>query len=183
MWRAIRYGLSGELIDFDRGEPVPARARIEALIEWVAPVADEIGAAPFLDVPAANAAERQRARRQEGASFEQIYAEQVAGGRAHWLTTTTTPPEEPTGRGAAGRGARAREEPSRAPAEQPAGRRARLRAAAAQPSLDDVVAQIHAIPIGPFLLSTVSTLASIAYGKLGAGSSTRRAARSTRSAR
>ena len=23
MWRAIRYGLSGELIDFERGEPVP----------------------------------------------------------------------------------------------------------------------------------------------------------------
>ena len=62
MWRAIRYGLSGELIDFDRGEPVPARARIEPLIEWVAPVADEIGAAPFLAVPAANAAERQYAR-------------------------------------------------------------------------------------------------------------------------
>ena len=80
MWRAIRHGLSGELIDFDRGEPVPARARIEALIEWVAPVAEEIGAAPFLDVPAANAAERQRARRQEGASFEQIYAEQVQAG-------------------------------------------------------------------------------------------------------
>ena len=59
-------GSSGELIDFDRGEPVPARARIEALIEWVAPVADEIGAAPFLDVPAANAAERQRARRAGG---------------------------------------------------------------------------------------------------------------------
>src|SRR3954454_158839 len=80
LWRAIRHGLSGELIDFDRGEPVAARARIEALIEWVAPVADEIGVAPFLDVPTANAAERQRARRQEGASFEQIYAEQVQAG-------------------------------------------------------------------------------------------------------
>src|SRR5262249_48850619 len=40
-WRAIRYGLPGELIDFDRGEPVPARARLETLIEWVAPVAAE----------------------------------------------------------------------------------------------------------------------------------------------
>jgi len=39
----------------------------------------------------------------------------------------------------------------------------------AQPSLDEVVQQIHAIPIGPFLLSTVSTLASMAYGKLGSG--------------
>src|SRR5438552_6469072 len=62
LWRAIRYGLPGELIDFDRGEPVPARARIEQLIDWVAPVADEIGAARLLAVPAANEAERQLAR-------------------------------------------------------------------------------------------------------------------------
>src|SRR6266566_5683454 len=32
MWRAIRYGLSDGLIDFERGEVVPARARIESLI-------------------------------------------------------------------------------------------------------------------------------------------------------
>jgi carboxylate-amine ligase len=80
LWRAIRHGLAGELIDFDRGEPVPARVRLEALVDWVAPVADEIGAAPFLDVPAANSAERQKTRRQEGATFAQIYAEQVQAG-------------------------------------------------------------------------------------------------------
>jgi glutamate---cysteine ligase / carboxylate-amine ligase len=80
LWRAIRHGLSGELIDFDRGETVPARARLEQLIEWVLPVAEETGAAPFLAVPAANAAERQRARWQDGASLEQIYSEQVEAG-------------------------------------------------------------------------------------------------------
>src|SRR5215218_2850564 len=80
LWRAIRYGLSGELIDFDRGEPVPARARLEQLLEWVAPVADEIGAAPFLVVPERNAAERQIVRWEEGASLEEIYAEQVRAG-------------------------------------------------------------------------------------------------------
>ena len=48
MWRAIRYGLSGELIDFERGEAMPARARIEQLLEWVAPVAEEVGAAAVL---------------------------------------------------------------------------------------------------------------------------------------
>ena len=37
IWRAIRYGLSGELIDLERGEVLPARARLERLIEWVAP--------------------------------------------------------------------------------------------------------------------------------------------------
>jgi carboxylate-amine ligase len=80
LWRAIRYGLSGELIDFGRGEPVPARARLEQLLEWVAPVADEIGAAPFLVVPERNAAERQIVRWEEGASLEEIYAEQVRAG-------------------------------------------------------------------------------------------------------
>ena len=82
LWRAIRWGLPGELLDFDRGEPVPARARIEALIEWVMPVAEETGAAPFLAVPAANSAERQQARWQDGATLEQIYAmEGIAGER------------------------------------------------------------------------------------------------------
>jgi glutamate---cysteine ligase / carboxylate-amine ligase len=77
LWRAIRYGLSGELIDLERGDVVPARARLERLVEWVLPVAEEIGAAPWLRIPEQNAAERQIARRAEGATFEAIYAEQV----------------------------------------------------------------------------------------------------------
>jgi carboxylate-amine ligase len=82
LWRAIRWGLPGELIDFDRGEAIPTRARIEALIEWVAPVSDEIGAAPFLGVTSANSAERQRSRWQDGATLEQVYAmEGIAGER------------------------------------------------------------------------------------------------------
>jgi carboxylate-amine ligase len=80
LWRAIRYGLAGELIDFAAGEPLPARARLEQLVEWVGPVADEIGAAGFLAVPAANAAERQLVRWAEGASLREIYAEQVGAG-------------------------------------------------------------------------------------------------------
>jgi glutamate---cysteine ligase / carboxylate-amine ligase len=79
-WRAIRYGLAGELIDFARGEPVPARRRIEELLDWVAPVADEIGVSHHLAVPEQNAAERQIARFEEGASVEQVYAEQVEAG-------------------------------------------------------------------------------------------------------
>ncbi len=77
MWRAIRYGLSGELIDLESGEPLPARARLERLFDWIAPVAEEIGAAPYLAIPERNAAERQIARAAEGATFEQIYSEQV----------------------------------------------------------------------------------------------------------
>jgi glutamate---cysteine ligase / carboxylate-amine ligase len=76
-WRAIRYGLPGELLDFERGVPIPARQRIEELIEWVLPVAEEIGAAPYLAVPERNAAERQIERFDDGMSLEEIYAEQV----------------------------------------------------------------------------------------------------------
>ena len=76
-WRAIRFGLSGELIDFARGEPVPARQRLEELMEWLQPAADEIGASTYLSIPEQNAAERQIERFEEGASLEEIYAEQV----------------------------------------------------------------------------------------------------------
>ncbi len=77
LWRAIRHGLSGELIDFARGEPVAARARLEQLAEWVRPVAEELGAAEWLAIPERNAAERQIARHEEGASMREIFDEQV----------------------------------------------------------------------------------------------------------
>jgi glutamate---cysteine ligase / carboxylate-amine ligase len=76
-WRAIRHGLSGEMIDLRTGRVRPTRAAIEELIEWVEPVAGELGTAEYLTVPKANAAERQRARSEEGATLEEIYAEQV----------------------------------------------------------------------------------------------------------
>jgi glutamate---cysteine ligase / carboxylate-amine ligase len=82
MWRAIRYGLSGELIDFDRGQAVPARERLWQLIEWVRPVAEQTGAEAFLGIPTANAAERQIARFAEDATLREIYAEQVEEGEA-----------------------------------------------------------------------------------------------------
>jgi glutamate---cysteine ligase / carboxylate-amine ligase len=84
-WRAIRWGLGGDFIDLETGDLVDKRKRIEQLIEWAMPVAEEIGAAPFLAVPAQNAAERQIARYEEGATLEEIYAEQVR-------------PKEPVGR-------------------------------------------------------------------------------------
>jgi carboxylate-amine ligase len=80
LWRAIRYGLSGDLLDFERGEPIPARARLEALVEWVQPVADEIGVAPYLAVPAQTATDRQLVRFEEGLTLEEIFAEQVRVG-------------------------------------------------------------------------------------------------------
>ncbi|MDH4177763.1 MAG: glutamate-cysteine ligase family protein, partial [Thermoleophilia bacterium] len=74
MWRAIRHGLSGELIDLERGDVVPARARLERLLGWVEPVAAELGVASRLAVPERNAAELQIGLHAEGATLEEIYA-------------------------------------------------------------------------------------------------------------
>jgi hypothetical protein len=55
----------------------PARAHLERLVEWVLPVAFELGCASYLSIPSANAAERQIARHEAGASLEEIFAEQI----------------------------------------------------------------------------------------------------------
>jgi glutamate---cysteine ligase / carboxylate-amine ligase len=77
-WRAIRYGLSGSLLDPGTYEVRPARAELERLAAWIAPVADELGVQ--LTVPTTTAAERQIARFEEGWTLEEIYAEQVRAG-------------------------------------------------------------------------------------------------------
>ena len=87
LWRAIRYGLSGELIDLATGDVRPARAHLERLVEWVLPAAEELGFADHLAIPVANAAERQIARHAEGASLREIYAEQRD---ASWARTSSS---------------------------------------------------------------------------------------------
>jgi glutamate---cysteine ligase / carboxylate-amine ligase len=77
LWRAIRHGLSQSFIDLDRGEVLPARERIERLIAWIGPVADELGVTSYLSVPEKNAAERQIALCEAGESLEAIYAREV----------------------------------------------------------------------------------------------------------
>jgi carboxylate-amine ligase len=76
-WRATRHGLSGELIDFQSGDSIPARARLEQLVDWVQPVAEETGAASYLSIPEANSAERQYARLEELGSHREVFAELV----------------------------------------------------------------------------------------------------------
>ncbi|MGZ4462570.1 MAG: carboxylate-amine ligase [Gaiellaceae bacterium] len=77
LWRAIRYGLAGEMIDLATGDVRSTRAAVEELIEWVMPLAEELGVASLLSIPAANAAERQIARYDQGVALREIYAEQV----------------------------------------------------------------------------------------------------------
>jgi len=71
MWRAIRYGLDGKLIDLTRGEEQPAAEAVERLLAWTAPVRGELG----IDValPDWNGAQRQRRLLESGASITEVY--------------------------------------------------------------------------------------------------------------
>ena len=55
----------------------PTRERLEELAEWIQPVADELGAAAFIAVPGENAAQRQIARYERGATLGEIYADEI----------------------------------------------------------------------------------------------------------
>ncbi len=72
MWRAIRYGLDGRLIDLVRGEEFPAREAIERLAAWSAPARIELGIDPAF--PEQNGAQRQRALIDAGLPAEEVFA-------------------------------------------------------------------------------------------------------------
>jgi carboxylate-amine ligase len=88
MWRAIRYGLDGNLLDLGRGEEYPARAAAERLLAWSAPARAELG----LDVvlPGLNGAQRQRALLQEGASLGEVWSQVVAATRRSYAQAGTS---------------------------------------------------------------------------------------------
>jgi len=62
MWRAIRYGLDGELLDLERGDAYPARAAVDRLLTdrarpWRARPGDRAAGAQRRATPAALLAE------------------------------------------------------------------------------------------------------------------------------
>lgn len=71
MWRAIRHGLDGKLIDLDRAEERPAAEAVERLLRWTAPVRGELGIEVAL--PELNGAQRQRRLHESGASISEVY--------------------------------------------------------------------------------------------------------------
>jgi carboxylate-amine ligase len=75
MWRAIRFGLEGHLIDLAREEEYPARAAIERLAGWTAPMRAELGIEPLF--PERNGAQRQRTLIDAGATREEVFAASV----------------------------------------------------------------------------------------------------------
>ncbi len=76
LWRAVRYGVEGEMIDLDRGRTEPTSEAVERLLEWTAPARGELGIE--LSFPALNGTQRQRRMHESGASLEEVYAAAVA---------------------------------------------------------------------------------------------------------
>jgi carboxylate-amine ligase len=76
MWRAIRFGLDGRMIDLECCEEYPAREALERLARWTAPVRGELGIE--LSFPERNGAQRQRAMIEAGATREEVFAASVA---------------------------------------------------------------------------------------------------------
>ncbi len=87
MWRAIRYGMDGRMIDLARGVEIPTRGAVEGLWTWSAPVRSELRIDAALDGP--NGAQRQRAALLGGADLREVYADAVRE------TTTTYAQEVP----------------------------------------------------------------------------------------
>jgi glutamate---cysteine ligase / carboxylate-amine ligase len=75
LWRAIRHGMSGKLIDFRRGEEIEARAALEGLLEWTEPARSALGIEPRL--PERNGAQRTHEALGKGIAIEDIYREAV----------------------------------------------------------------------------------------------------------
>jgi carboxylate-amine ligase len=75
-WRAIRFGLEGDLIDLTRGEAYPAAEALERLLSWTAPMRDELGLE--VELPALNGASRQMRMHESGMSLGEVYAAMVA---------------------------------------------------------------------------------------------------------
>lgn len=75
LWRAVRYGLDGRMVDWERAEEYEAREIADRLLRWTEPVRSELRSEPRL--PERNGAQRQRAMLDAGASIEEVFAASV----------------------------------------------------------------------------------------------------------
>jgi carboxylate-amine ligase len=76
LWRAIRHGAGGRMIDFRRGVEIETRSVLESVLEWTAPARAQLGIEVAL--PERNGAQRAREALDQGLSIEDIYRDAVA---------------------------------------------------------------------------------------------------------
>lgn len=84
LWRAIRHGMDGEMIDWRGGGGlIPARQVVERLVTWTEPARAAMGAQ--VELPARNGAQRARDALGDGAGIPDIYQEAVAETRRTYV--------------------------------------------------------------------------------------------------
>jgi len=76
LWRAIRHGMSGRLIDFRRAAEVEAVTALDELLAWCEPARSQLGIE--VELPARNGAQRAREALDAGVSIEDVYRDAVA---------------------------------------------------------------------------------------------------------
>jgi glutamate---cysteine ligase / carboxylate-amine ligase len=87
LWRAIRHGMSGALLDFRAAggaELVEARAVLQRLLAWTEPARSQLGIE--IDLPERNGSERSRDALAAGSSIEEVYRDAVAETRRTYRT-------------------------------------------------------------------------------------------------
>lgn len=75
LWRAIRYGMEGKLVDFRAGREIEARRALDQLVERTAEARGALGIE--VEFPDVNGAVRQREMLASGATIEDAYRESV----------------------------------------------------------------------------------------------------------
>jgi carboxylate-amine ligase len=82
LWRAVRHGLDGKLIDFASKKEIHARAAVERLLEWTLPARAALKLDEHLEalsgvLEGGNGAQRQWRQHESGVSAREIYATAV----------------------------------------------------------------------------------------------------------
>jgi len=76
LWRAIRHGAGGRMIDFRRGTVVETREMLESVLVWTEPARSQLGIE--VQLPDRNGAQRAREALDAGVAIEDIYRDAVA---------------------------------------------------------------------------------------------------------
>jgi carboxylate-amine ligase len=83
LWRAIRWGMDGKMIDWDAQEEISTEAAVERLVEWTGPARTALGI--NVELPDRNGAQRARDAAESGSSIEQVYRDAVAETRRTYV--------------------------------------------------------------------------------------------------
>jgi glutamate---cysteine ligase / carboxylate-amine ligase len=84
LWRAIRHGMSGWMIDFRRGVEVETRAELDRVLAWTEPARTQLG----IEVccPQRNGAQRARQALEAGLAIEDVYRKAVQETRRTYMS-------------------------------------------------------------------------------------------------